>query len=59
MQTTNEMTKQFLALLTLLLAGAACEAPTAPGEHDSLVTKCPSKFQEQAAEDPEHVVIEE
>lgn len=37
MQTSNEMPKQCLALLTLLLAGAACEAPTAPGEHDSLV----------------------
>ncbi len=31
------MTKQSLALLTLLLAGAACEAPTAPGEIDSLI----------------------
>ena len=28
-------------------------------EHDSLITKCPSKFQEEAEEDPEHVVIEE
>ena len=28
-------------------------------EHDSLVTKCPSKFTEEAEEDPEHVVIEE
>lgn len=32
------MTKQSLALLTLLLAGGACEAPTAPGEIDSLIT---------------------
>ena len=27
-------------------------------EHDSLVTKCPSKFSDEAAEDPEHVIIE-
>lgn len=27
-------------------------------EKDSLVTKCPSKFQEEAEADPEHVVIE-
>ena len=27
-------------------------------ERDSLVTKCPSKFEEQAEADPEHVVIE-
>ncbi|MCE3265471.1 MAG: cytochrome c maturation protein CcmE [Solirubrobacterales bacterium] len=28
-------------------------------EHDSLITKCPSKFQEEAEKDPEHVIIEE
>jgi cytochrome c-type biogenesis protein CcmE len=28
-------------------------------EHDSLITKCPSKFQEEAEKDPEHVVIDE
>ena len=28
-------------------------------ERDSLITKCPSKFSDEAAEDPEHVVIEE
>jgi cytochrome c-type biogenesis protein CcmE len=27
-------------------------------EHDSLITKCPSKFQEEAEKDPEHVIIE-
>jgi cytochrome c-type biogenesis protein CcmE len=29
------------------------------GEKDSLITKCPSKFAEEAKEDPEHVVIDE
>ena len=28
-------------------------------ERDSLITKCPSKFSDEAAEDPEHVVIDE
>ena len=28
------------------------------GEKDSLVTKCPSKFEDEAEADPEHVVIE-
>lgn len=28
-------------------------------EHDSLITKCPSKFTDEAEQDPEHVVIEE
>ena len=27
-------------------------------EQDSLITKCPSKFADEAAEDPEHVVIQ-
>lgn len=31
------MTRRSLALLTLLLAGGACEAPSAPGELDSLI----------------------
>ncbi len=35
------------------------EDGTFVGEHDSLVTKCPSKFTEEAEEDPEHVVITE
>jgi cytochrome c-type biogenesis protein CcmE len=28
-------------------------------ERDSLVTKCPSKFSDEAEEDPEHVIIDE
>jgi cytochrome c-type biogenesis protein CcmE len=28
-------------------------------EHDSLITKCPSKFEDEAEADPEHVIIEE
>ena len=27
-------------------------------EHDSLVTKCPSKFSDEAEQDPEHIVIQ-
>jgi cytochrome c-type biogenesis protein CcmE len=29
------------------------------GEKDSLITKCPSKFADEAEEDPDHVVIQE
>jgi cytochrome c-type biogenesis protein CcmE len=32
---------------------------TFAAEHDSLVTKCPSKFSDEAEEDPEHVKIVE
>ncbi|HSI81716.1 MAG TPA: cytochrome c maturation protein CcmE [Solirubrobacterales bacterium] len=28
-------------------------------ERDSLITKCPSKFQEEAEADPDHVIIED
>jgi cytochrome c-type biogenesis protein CcmE len=34
------------------------EQGTFVAEHDSLITKCPSKFQEEAEQDPEHVIIE-
>ncbi len=33
------------------------ENDTFVAEHDSLITKCPSKFSEEAEEDPEHVII--
>jgi cytochrome c-type biogenesis protein CcmE len=35
------------------------EDGTFVAEHDSLITKCPSKFQDEAEADPEHVIIEE
>ena len=35
------------------------EEGTFVAERDSLITKCPSKFSDEAAQDPEHVVIEE
>lgn len=34
------------------------EEGTFVAEHDSLITKCPSKFQDEAEADPEHVIIE-
>lgn len=35
------------------------ENGTFVAERDSLITKCPSKFQDEAEADPEHVIIEE
>ena len=32
---------------------------TLVAEKDSLITKCPSKFAEEAEEDPEHVIIDD
>lgn len=34
------------------------EDGTFVAQHDSLITKCPSKFQDQAEADPEHVIIQ-
>ena len=35
------------------------ENGTFVAEHDSLITKCPSKFQDEAEQDPEHVIIDQ
>jgi cytochrome c-type biogenesis protein CcmE len=35
------------------------EDDTFVAEHDSLITKCPSKFQDEAEADPEHVKIDQ
>jgi cytochrome c-type biogenesis protein CcmE len=34
------------------------ESGTFLADKDSLITKCPSKFAEEAAEDPEHVILQ-
>lgn len=41
-----------------VIVSGTVEAGTFVAEHDSLITKCPSKFADEAAADPEHVVIE-
>ena len=42
-----------------VIVSGTVENGTFIGEKDSLITKCPSKFAEEAEEDPEHVIIEE
>jgi cytochrome c-type biogenesis protein CcmE len=42
-----------------VIVSGTVENGTFVGEKDSLITKCPSKFAEEAEEDPEHVIIEE
>ena len=42
----------------VILTGTVADG-TFVAEKDSLITKCPSKFADEAAEDPEHVIIEE
>jgi cytochrome c-type biogenesis protein CcmE len=43
----------------VIVTGRLDESGTFMAEKDSLITKCPSKFADEAAADPEHVVIEQ
>ncbi len=43
----------------VIVTGRLDESGTFMAEKDSLITKCPSKFSDEAAADPEHVVIEQ
>lgn len=42
-----------------VIVSGTVENGTFVGEKDSLITKCPSKFADEAAEDPDHVIIEQ
>ena len=42
-----------------VIVSGTVENGTFVAEHDSLITKCPSKFADEAEADPEHVVIDE
>jgi cytochrome c-type biogenesis protein CcmE len=41
-----------------VIVSGTVDGGTFVAEKDSLITKCPSKFSEEAAADPEHVVIQ-
>ena len=43
----------------VIVTGRLAQDGTFMAEKDSLITKCPSKFSDEAAADPEHVVIEQ
>jgi cytochrome c-type biogenesis protein CcmE len=43
----------------VIVTGGVSASGTFVAERDSLITKCPSKFSEEAEEDPEHVIIED
>ena len=42
-----------------VIVSGTVENGTFVGEKDSLITKCPSKFADEAEKDPEHVIIDE
>ena len=41
-----------------MIVSGTVEDGTFVGEKDSLITKCPSKFADEAEADPEHIVIQ-
>ena len=41
-----------------MIVSGTVQNGTFVADRDSLITKCPSKFADQAAQDPEHVVIQ-
>lgn len=43
----------------VIVTGTLDESGVLLAEKDSLITKCPSKFADEAAADPEHVIIEQ
>jgi len=43
----------------VIVTGRLGDDGTFRADKDSLITKCPSKFSDEAAADPEHVVIEQ
>ncbi|MBA2522673.1 MAG: cytochrome c maturation protein CcmE [Solirubrobacterales bacterium] len=43
----------------VIVTGTLDENGVFVAEKDSLITKCPSKFSDEAAADPEHIVIEQ
>lgn len=43
----------------VIVTGTLDEDGVLVAQKDSLITKCPSKFSDEAAEDPEHVVIDQ
>jgi cytochrome c-type biogenesis protein CcmE len=54
---TGEVPDPFRAGREIIVTGRLTDAGTLVGQKDSLITKCPSKFTDQAAQDPKHVVI--
>jgi cytochrome c-type biogenesis protein CcmE len=55
---TGEVPDPFRDGREVIVTGKVEDGSTFIAERDSLVTKCPSKFQEEAEQDPEHVIIE-
>ena len=54
---TGEVPDPFRAGREIIVTGRLTDSGALVGQKDSLITKCPSKFSDQAQQDPKHVVI--
>jgi cytochrome c-type biogenesis protein CcmE len=54
---SGEIPDPFRAGREIIVTGTLTSAGALVGKKDSLITKCPSKFTDQAQQDPKHVVI--
>jgi cytochrome c-type biogenesis protein CcmE len=54
---TGEVPDPFRAGREIIVTGKLADGGALVGQKDSLITKCPSKFTQQAEQDPKHVII--
>ncbi|MDX6636770.1 MAG: cytochrome c-type biosis protein CcmE [Solirubrobacterales bacterium] len=54
---TGEVPDPFRAGREIIVTGRLTNQGALAGKRDSLITKCPSKFTQQAQQDPKHVII--
>lgn len=54
---TGEVPDPFRAGREIIVTGTLSPGGALAGKRDSLITKCPSKFTQQAQQDPQHVII--
>ena len=54
---SGEVPDPFKAGREIIITGTLASSGVLEGKRDSLITKCPSKFTDEAQQDPEHVVI--
>lgn len=54
---SGEVPDPFRSGREIIISGRLAANHSLIGQRDSLITKCPSKFTEQAQQDPKHVVI--
>jgi cytochrome c-type biogenesis protein CcmE len=55
---SGEVPDPFRAGREIIVTGTLASSGVLEGKRDSLITKCPSKFTQQAQQDPSHVIID-